>query len=681
MNRLSLETSPYLRQHAHNPVDWYPWGEEALQRARSEDKPLLVSIGYSTCHWCHVMERESFENAEVASFMNAHFINVKIDREERPDLDAIYMDAVQAMTGQGGWPLNVFLLPDGKPFYGGTYFPPRPVHGRASWMDVLAGVSKAFHERRTEMDAQAENLTAHLTEANRFGEKLKPETALFTEESLILMGSALLKQADPQYGGFGRPPKFPQSFSIRFLLQLGATQKQTEALTHALFSLDRMIDGGIYDQLGGGFARYSTDAEWLAPHFEKMLYDNALLVEAIAEAYQITGKDKYRRALQQIRSFLERELMHPEGGFYAALDADSEGEEGKYYAWTEAELQEVLGNDLDVFASYYEVVPAGNWEGVNVLRVIGDSAAIAAARGTSEQEIEKTLERCRIRLMERRAQRVPPGLDHKILLGWNALMQSACCLAYRATGEEEWRALAALNMDFLMTNLRDDQGNFCHVLTDNKQKGSAFLDDRAFMIRAFIEHHSITGEWKWLEIAKELLIEALASFGDTETPLFYFTAADQTDVILRKKEIYDGALPSSNAVMAENLYRLGLIFDRSYWRERSEQMVAALGQAIVRYPGSFGYWCKVLVMQVVGATEVSFVGPDAVSWMREAGGSYLPTGLFLVVPGPIGGHERYADPELFTRTSVQVCRKNTCTPPVFSPKDLLIKLKSADFQG
>ncbi|MBM3432362.1 MAG: thioredoxin domain-containing protein [Bacteroidetes bacterium] len=675
MNRLSHESSPYLRQHAHNPVDWYAWGEEALNKARVEDKPLLVSIGYSTCHWCHVMERESFEDTEVAAFMNAHFINVKIDREERPDLDAIYMDAVQAMTGQGGWPLHVFLLPDAKPFYGGTYFPPRPVQGRASWKEVLTGVAKAYRERCTEMDAQAENLTTHLIESNRFGEKLKPEEGLFSEERLIAMGQTLLQQADPQHGGFGRPPKFPQSFSIRFLLLLGEQYAQSAARSHALFSLDRMIDGGIYDQVGGGFARYATDTEWLAPHFEKMLYDNALLVEALAEAYQVSGREKYRRTLEAIRIFLERELLHPDGGFYSALDADTEGEEGKFYVWTMQELQQLLEADFSIFSSYYEVLAEGNWKGVNILRVVGEVDSIALANNLSVGEVEAILARCRSTLLHHRAQRVRPGLDHKILLGWNALMQAACSLAYQSTGEESWKLLGERNMHFMVQHFRSESGEWFHGCTDGKKFGDAFLDDRAYLIRAWIAWHAATGEWKWLEQARDLLEDTVRHFEDASSPFFYFTSAIQTDLILRKKEIYDGALPSANAVMAENLLRLGTLFDRSDWVMRSKKMVSSLGQALLRYSGSFGYWCRVLSIHQAGLTEVALMGPESLGWMKRVGKLYLPEVLFLVLPKPQPPIPRFSDTSQFERTSVQVCRESTCLPPVFSPKDLLINLK------
>src|SRR6188474_2922041 len=344
-NKLSDETSPYLLQHAHNPVNWFPWGEEALNKARMENKPILVSIGYSACHWCHVMERESFEDEATAMLMNENFINIKIDREERPDLDHIYMDAIQAMTGSGGWPLNVFLTPGAKPFYGGTYFPPKRAFNRPSWQEVLVGVTEAFSQRRNEIDAQAENLTEHLTQANSFGVSSPAEVEFLIKEKTTEAFTNIMKNADRVWGGFGRAPKFPQSFVIQYLLRFHYVNESQEALQQALLSIDKMIDGGLYDQVGGGFARYSTDTEWLVPHFEKMLYDNALLISIITEAFQITGDKRYKEVIEETIQFIQRELMHPEGGFYAALDADSEGEEGKFYVWNYEEVIELLQND------------------------------------------------------------------------------------------------------------------------------------------------------------------------------------------------------------------------------------------------------------------------------------------------------------------------------------------------
>src|ERR1700748_3560498 len=374
MNRLGKETSPYLLQHAHNPVDWYPWGEEALQTARLENKPILVSIGYAACHWCHVMERESFEDADTARFMNEHFVNIKIDREERPDLDHIYMDAVQAITGSGGWPLNVFLTPQGKPFYGGTYFPPRSMYNRPSWKDVLAGISRSFGEKRAEIEQQAEQLTQHVAGAGSFGARdaaaaslADGPSSLFNPDTLRQIRDQLLATADKEAGGFGGAPKFPQTFSIRYLLHYHYFTGDAASLDQACLSLDKMIAGGIYDQLGGGFARYSTDNEWLVPHFEKMLYDNALLVIVLSETYQLTRNPVYKEAIEQTIAFIDRDLSNGEGAFYAALDADSEGIEGKYYVWDRAEIEQVLGADAALFCHWYGVSAEGNWEGKNIL--------------------------------------------------------------------------------------------------------------------------------------------------------------------------------------------------------------------------------------------------------------------------------------------------------------------------
>src|SRR6266496_2381919 len=370
INHLINETSPYLLQHAHNPVDWYPWSEEALQRAKDEDKPILVSIGYAACHWCHVMEKESFEDEATAELMNKYFINIKIDREERPDLDHIYMDAVQAMTGSGGWPLNVFLTPDAKPFYGGTYFPPRRASNRSSWQEVLLAVSTAFQQKRSEIDSQAENLTSHLLKSNGFGlEQAGNAKNGFSKQKIDETFQNLMATADKEWGGFGKAPKFPQTFSIKFLLRYHYSTKNEEAFRQALLSIDKMIEGGIYDQVGGGFARYSTDNEWLAPHFEKMLYDNALLVSVLSEAYQLTKKENYKEVIEETIRFVERELMHPKLGFYSALDADSEGEEGKFYVWDYQEVKKILGEDANIFCEYFDITEKGNWEERSIVRI------------------------------------------------------------------------------------------------------------------------------------------------------------------------------------------------------------------------------------------------------------------------------------------------------------------------
>src|SRR6188472_2008205 len=405
-NKLINETSPYLLQHAHNPVNWFPWSDEALNKARKENKPILVSIGYSACHWCHVMERESFEDEATAEIMNREFVNIKIDREERPDLDHIYMDAVQAMTGSGGWPLNVFLTPALKPFYGGTYFPPKRAFNRPSWQEVLLSVAEAFTQRRNEIDAQSENLTEHLLQSNTFGISSQGESNVFTKEKINEAFENIMKNADKKWGGFGKAPKFPQSFVIQYLLRFFYVTKNKEALDQALLSIDKMIDGGIYDQVGGGFARYSTDTEWLVPHFEKMLYDNALLVSVISEAYQITNDKRYKEVIEESIHFVQRELMHPEGGFYAALDADSEGEEGKFYVWDHAEVIELLKENGTIFCDFFDIKPGGNWEEKNILQRKKKVEIFCKEKNISLEELQRLIQKGKRILLKRRNERI-----------------------------------------------------------------------------------------------------------------------------------------------------------------------------------------------------------------------------------------------------------------------------------
>jgi uncharacterized protein YyaL (SSP411 family) len=621
-NRLSAETSPYLLQHAHNPVDWYPWGEEALQRARSEDMPILVSIGYAACHWCHVMERESFEDEETARFMNRHFVNIKIDREERPDLDHIYMDAVQAMTGSGGWPLNVFLTPEGKPFYGGTYFPPRAAYNRPSWKEVLSGLSRSFREKRGEIDQQAESMTLHLNASNSFGLEgpggtsagnsgLRPpaqRTEPWTREALALIRDNLLKTADKVEGGFGVAPKFPQTFSIRYLLHDHYFTKDKEALDQACLSLDKMIRGGIYDQLGGGFSRYSTDGEWLAPHFEKMLYDNALLVIALCEAYSLTKKDLYREAIEQTLGFVRRELsLEPEEGelaFYSALDADSEGEEGKYYVWNKAEIDAVLGDDSTLFCSFYGVTDKGNWEGRTILT--------RAVRPDPSEADRARLAAARDKLLAHRSLRVRPALDDKVLLGWNALMNIACSKAYGALGNEEYKEWAVANAKFCRKRMRGS--GLClyqHTYTaagGGQAKFPAFLDDLASLITAWLHLQEITGDTGYLTEAKELTIFVEENFSEEDTGYFFFTHKEQRDLIVRKKEIYDGATPSGNSMMAFNLAYMSIIYDMPAWGERARKMAAGVNRLVTGYPGSFGIWATLYLALAYNIPEVVMTG-------------------------------------------------------------------------
>ncbi len=693
-NRLASETSPYLLQHAHNPVDWYPWGEEALQRARMENKPVLVSIGYAACHWCHVMERESFEDEETARFMNEHFVNIKIDREERPDLDHIYMDAVQAMTGSGGWPLNVFLTPTGKPFYGGTYFPPRPAYNRPSWKEVLSGLARTFREKREEVDKQAESMTLHLGQSNSLGledpggrgrpgqGEAGSRQEPWTRDALRLIYDNLMKTADKQLGGFGGAPKFPQTFSIRFLLHYYYFTKEEAALTQACLSLDRMIRGGIYDQIGGGFARYSTDAQWLAPHFEKMLYDNALLVIALCEAYQLTKKDLYREAIGQTLAFVRRELsMEPGAGelaFYSALDADSEGEEGKYYVWDKAEIDALLGGDAELFCSFYGVNAGGNWEGKTILTRPEGIELTAAELAT--------LAKAREKLLAHRSLRVRPALDNKVLLGWNALMNIACCKAYAALGTEEYRQWAIANGEFCRKRLKG-KGlyYYYHSYTAGQAKFPGFLDDYACLIAAWLQLQEITGDTSYLTEAKELtefVIEHFSEEGEEGgegagngegTGFFYFTHREQQDLIVRKKEVYDGATPSGNSMMAFNLAYMSILYNIPEWGGRANRMAASLSRLVTGYPGSFGIWATLYQAFAYVIPEVVITGKGLENVRKDFLQEMIPYRVFQSATQenthfPLMSNKPAGDSPL-----IFLCKNYTCQLPV-NEVDTFIRL-------
>jgi len=670
-NRLMNETSPYLRQHAHNPVDWYPWGEEALQKAKKEDKPILVSIGYSACHWCHVMERESFEDPDTASIMNDLFVNIKIDREERPDLDHIYMDAVQAMTGSGGWPLNVFLTPDRKPFYGGTYFPPEKAFNRPSWKEVLTGVSAAFKERRHEIDAQAENLTEHLIQSNSFGLRNDGEETVFQKAAVDDTFFNIMKAADKVWGGFGKAPKFPHTFTIRFLLRYHHLTGNEEALQQAVLSIDKMIDGGIYDQIGGGFARYSTDSEWLVPHFEKMLYDNALLLTVISEAYQVTRNPRYKQVITETIQFLEREMLHPKGGFYTALDADSEGEEGKFYVWDYEEIQDLLGTDAGIFCRYFDITPSGNWEGKNIPWRSGKAGPDQQQDDLPAEELEKIIERGKGILLSKRNIRTRPGLDDKILLGWNALMISALCKAGAATGTPAFIELAERNLSFLFSNLRNISGEgFRHSWKEQNSKNQAFLDDYAFLIQALIDLQEITGRTDYLEKARQLTDYVLDNFSDEPAGLFFYTGKNQFDVVIRKKEVYDGALPSGNAVMFYNLYRLAGYFNDTSYRKAAIKATLSLGNAIIKYPVSFGFWAGLLQEITAGTIEIAVVGPASKDHLFRLQEKYIPYKIIMCTDTINNDYPLLADKKAEAQILFFVCKDYSCRKPVNTLEEL-----------
>jgi uncharacterized protein YyaL (SSP411 family) len=687
-NHLIHETSPYLLQHAHNPVNWYPWSDEALNKAREENKPVLVSIGYAACHWCHVMERESFEDEATARIMNENFINIKIDREERPDLDHIYMDAVQAMTGSGGWPLNVFLTPDAKPFYGGTYFPPKRAFNRPSWQETLLGVVQAFREKRHEIDAQADNLTEHLLKSNDFGLQKLAEEEIFSVNKLEEAAQNIMRSADKEWGGFGKAPKFPQTFSIQFLLRYSYCQKFSKqagndlageaALQQALLSLDKMIEGGIYDQVGGGFARYSTDTEWLAPHFEKMLYDNALLVSVLSEAYQLTKKERYKEVIEETITFIQRELLHPGKGIYAALDADSEGVEGKFYVWSREEIQDLLGANADIFCEYYDVTKKGNWEETNILRIKKPAEQFAAEKEIAVAEIKKIIEKGKKQLLEYRNKRVRPLLDDKIILGWNALMNTALSKAFAATGNKDFRQLAIDNMQFLLRKFSaNDPDEFFHTWKNDIAKYPAFLDDYAFLIQALIHLQEITADKKWLIKAGSITEFVIKHFSEPGTSFFFYTNAMQQDVIVRKKELYDGAVPSGNSVMAYNLFHLSILFDKEEWKERSLNMLLSPGNAIVRYPTSFGIWACLLQEVIAGTNEIAIVGQVSEKLQQELLKHYIPHRVVIISDDADPGFPHLAGKPPTNPASIYLCRNYTCLPPVFILNDLISLINKA----
>lgn len=676
-----------------------------MQRARKEDKPILVSIGYSACHWCHVMERESFEHSETAAFMNEHFVNIKIDREERPDLDHIYMEAVQAITGSGGWPLNVFLTPEAKPFYGGTYFPPRAIYNRPSWKDVLTAIVGSFRDKRQDIERQAQNLTEHVGKTGLFGAEGQVNTdgSFFQRETLKQIYDNLMGMADRREGGFGRAPKFPQTFSIQFLLHYYYFSKDQAALDQALLSLEKMIRGGIYDQLGGGFARYSTDDKWLAPHFEKMLYDNALLVIVLSEAYQLTRKELFRDTIVQTMDFIHRELSDGEGGFYSALDADSEGEEGRYYVWDRQEIEAVLGKEAALFNDFYGVTAEGNWEGKNIL---------VRPRDPSEEERPRLEKACQL-LLKHRWLRPRPALDDKVLLSWNALMNIACCKAYGALGIEKYREWAERNMEMIFRRLKGEGLYFFyHVYNVRKTDGSgnvvrfserandgssdngpvarsedgqakypAFLDDYAGLIAALIQLQEVTGNAEYLLKAKDIMEFVLEGFSEEGTGFFFYTHKDQQDIIVRKKEIYDGATPSGNSLMAFNLAHMAIIFNRLEWGERAAGMAAALSRPVVLYPASFGIWATLYQALTYIIPEIVLTGWQPENVRKELLQELIPYRVFQSASEKNTRFPLLSDKPVEGLPLIFLCKNYACQLPVNEVTKLLRLLENVQKFG
>ena len=646
-NRLADETSPYLLQHKDNPVDWYPWGEEAFARARETGRPLLVSIGYSACHWCHVMERESFEDPETARLMNELFVNVKVDREERPDVDAIYMDAVQAMTGHGGWPLNAFVTPGGVPFYAGTYFPPAPRHGMPSWQQILAGVADAWAKRREEIEQGAQGIVERLAGAAR----LKASDDPIAAEGLQTAVSGLRTQYDPEHGGFGKAPKFPAASVIDFLLGTGERQM-------SLHTLRAMANGGMYDQVGGGFSRYSVDAQWIVPHFEKMLYDNALLARSYLHGWQVSGEDLFRRVCAETLDWMLRELRQEEGGFASALDADSEGVEGKFYVWSLDQVRDVLGDLAPVAVEHFGMSAAGNFEGANIpVRATPDPPELG--------EIKR-------RLYEARAQRVWPGLDDKRLAAWNALAISALAEAGAVLQREDYLDAARAAAGFVLRDLRDADGRLLRSYNRGRAKLPAYLEDHAFLLEALLELYEATFEERWYTEALALANVLLERFHDDENGGFFSTAHDHEPLIARRKDLEDTPIPSGTSAAAFGLLRLAALSGEERHLAPAEEVLRMLHAIAPQYPQAFGHLLQALAFYLAPPKEVALVGADVASLAAVVRGRFRPEVVLAAGSGegssPVAllRDRRPVD----GRAAAYVCQNFACRQPVTNEEDL-----------
>lgn len=657
-NKLINESSPYLLQHAYNPVQWYPWGEEALKRAKEEDKPILVSIGYSACHWCHVMERECFEKENLAALMNEHYINIKVDREERPDIDQIYMDAVQAMGIQGGWPLNVFLTPDTSPFYGGTYFPP------AQWENLLGQINNAFRGHREEIEKSANGFKDSLSRSEVVKYNLLETPGKFLKEDLDKMFSVMKPSFDLKMGGTERAPKFPMPSIYAFLLRYYSLSKNEEALRHVKLTLDKMAYGGIYDQIGGGFARYSTDMEWFAPHFEKMLYDNGQLLSLYTEAYQVTKEERYKTIVYETIEWIEREMTSAEGCFYSALDADSEGEEGKFYTWYEPDLKKILGNDAELFSKYYNVNPAGNWEHIyNILIKPFSDEEFVKINKLDLKAFQDQVKRWKKILLKERDKRIRPGLDDKILASWNGLLLKGLADAYRVFDEPKFLQLAVSNANFLKNNMKEKEKLF-HTYKNGKASLDGYLEDYAFVMEGYLSLYEATFEEQWINEAIYLTNYVIEYFYDPKEGLFFFTADNSEKLIARKKEIFDNVIPASNSAMARNMYKLGLFLYKEDWKELAESMLSRIRKIILTEPSYLSNWAC-LYADLAGATaEIAITGKESLKFRKELDQFYLPNKIIA------GAVETSSLPILEERiekndkTLIYVCFDKVCQRPV-----------------
>ena len=682
-NRLINETSPYLLQHANNPVDWYPWGEEALERARSEDKPILLSIGYSACHWCHVMERESFENETIAGLMNDNFVSIKVDREERPDLDQVYMQAVQMLTGSGGWPMTVFLTPEGKPFYGGTYFPPEDRQGMPGFPRLLTSIAEAYSTNRGEIDRVTKQLTTQMSQSNQVSQG----TSILTVDILHKAYSSLATNFDYQNGGFGNAPKFPQPMTPEFLLRYYHHGYNPRALELVELTLEKMAYGGIYDQIGGGFHRYSTDAYWLVPHFEKMLYDNALLARLYLHTYLITGRALYRRVVEETLDYVLREMTDSSGGFYSAQDADSEGVEGKFFVWSPDEINSVMGDaDGEVFAGYYGVTGAGNFEGKNILNIRQDPEEFAETKGLTADQLGDIINRGSKALLEVREQRIHPMRDDKVLASWNGLMLRSFAEAAAALRRPDYLAVAIKNAEFLARSMKSD-GRLLRTYRDGQAKLLGYLEDYSFVIDGLLALYEATFDLRWLDEAVTLADSMIELFWDEGIGGFYDTGSDHETLVVRPRDVFDNAQPCGGSVASDVLLRLAVFTGNNDYSAKATVPLRSLHQAMSQSPGGTGHWLSALDFYVSPPKEIAVIGPrddpTTQALLDTVFHRFLPNKAVMGVETPLipADDNSEADIPLLAGRgmvgglpSAYVCQNYACQLPVTDPAGLAEQL-------
>ena len=658
-NQLINESSPYLLQHAYNPVDWHPWGEETLQKAKDENKLLIISIGYAACHWCHVMEHESFEDDSVAAMMNKYFLPIKVDREERPDVDRIYMSAANLITGRGGWPLNAFALPDGRPVWAGTYF------AKDQWMKILEQFASLQENDYQRLEKSAEQIVSGIQSMDQI---VEAEVSEFTEEQITIVAQNFIKQIDQIEGGRRGVPKFPMPNNYDYLLKYGSLYKDHAALEAVEITLDKMAMGGIYDHAGGGFARYSVDDIWLVPHFEKMLYDNGQLISLYSDAYRATGKARYKEVVAQTIEFIERELMNDEGRFYSSLDADSEGEEGKFYVWTASEIDALFPNEKEsaIIKAYYNITEEGNWEhGKNILHMSPNAMDVATQYAMSKEELQNFINGATDRLLNERSKRVRPGLDDKILTSWNALVIKGYVDAYKAFGTQSYLDRAIQSANNLMDQQMQSDFRLLRNHKDGKSSINAFLDDYALTIQAFIALYELTFDESWLINSRRLADYAIEHFLNDENRMFFYTSDIDPPLVARKMELSDEVIPSSNSIMARNLFRLGELYYNEEYLDLSKQMLANILPSVERsqQPSFYSNWLQLHVDQVNPPYEVAITGNDALAKSHEMMKTYRPNAIFL-------GSMQDSDMPLLKykyvdgQTMIYVCQNKTCKLPV-----------------